>query len=264
MQEQLEAIGLTELQAKAYLYLLSYSAGRKPTHIAEALAITRTNAYKVLDQLCEFDLARRSSTEKTYHYYAENPIALTSFVSEARNKALELEKTVKDSLGALQKHYQRTIRHSEVRTGHGKSAILQAYAAQTKNDKAIHFVRSRHDTPFMGFDIMDKVRRKAKETGQLRYGITPVGPEAPVNPEIDEKSNLTRTLVPSSSYTSPVEWSVSGDELAIISFTDAGSAIRIKDHVIAESFRELWYMLDDNIHANPNHKTLSDKAGRKY
>ncbi len=264
MQDKLEAIGLTELQARAYLYLLGYSNGRKPTHVAEALAITRTNAYKVLDQLCDFDLARRSNTEKTYHYYAENPIALTSFVSEARNKALELEKTVKDSLDTLQKQYQRTVRHSEVKTGHGKAAILQAYAAQAKGDKAIHFIRSRHDIPFMGFDTMDKVRKMAKQTGQLRYGIIPAAPEAPMNPEVDERSNLHRTLVASSSYTSPVEWSVCGEELAIISFTDAGSAIRITDHVIAESFRDLWHMLNDNITANPTHETLLGKVKRKY
>lgn len=257
MEDALTKVGLTELQAKAYVYLLDYSAGRKPSQVATALAITRTNAYKVLDQLCEYDLARRSDTDKTYRYYAENPIALASFVAEARKRARELEEAVKESVGVLQKQYQKSIRHAEIRTAHGKPAILQAYATQAKSGKPIHFIKSRHDIPFMGFTTMRQLRTEPSLHGQQRFGITPAAPEVDTNLSSDEITNLTRTLVPGESYTSPVEWTTSGDELSIISFTDKGSVIRIKDPVVAESFRELWRLLDDSIHAHPQYSRIS-------
>jgi predicted transcriptional regulator len=257
MQEQLEAIGLSELQAKIYLYLLDYANGRKPAQVAEALGFTRTNTYKVLDQLCEYDLVRRSDTSRTYRYYAENPIALASFVAEARNHARELEEAVKVSVGLLQKHYQKGVRHADVRTAHGKPAITQAYTAQAKSGKEIHFIKSRHDIPFMGFATMRQIRTEPSLHGQQRFGITPAAPEVDTNVSSDEKTNLTRTLVPSESYTSPVEWMTSGDELSIVSFTDKGSVIRIKDPVIADAFRELWQLLDSSVHARPFYEKMS-------
>lgn len=243
MQEQLEAIGLNELQAKTYLYLLSYSSGRKPNELAAALGITRTNAYKVLDQLCELDLARRSDTEKTYRYYAENPIALASFVAEARHKARELEQHVKASVSELQKQYQKNIRHADVRTGHGTSAILQAYTAQSNTKQDVYFVRSRHDIPFLGFETMERVRTEHAGSGQHRFGITQRSPEVGDKTK-DALSNLQRVEIASQDYTSPVEWITSGDELAIVSFVDKGSVIRVKDPYIAESFRELWRLIE--------------------
>lgn len=257
MQEQLEAIGLSALQAKTYLYLLDYANGRKPAQAAEALGITRTNAYKVLDQLCECGLARRSDTSRTYRYYAENPIALASFVAEARNHARELEEAVKISVGVLQKQYQKGVRHAEVRTAHGKSAITQAYAAQAKSGKEIYFIKSRHDIPFMGFATMQRLRAEPSLHGQQRFGITPAAPEVDANLSSDEKTNLTRTLVPSESYTSPVEWMTTGDELSIVSFMDKGSVIQIKDPVVADAFRELWQLLDNSVRARPFYEKLS-------
>ncbi len=263
MEEQLRAIGLTELQAKTYLYLLDHSRGRKPAQLAEDLGITRSNAYKVLDQLNEFDLVRKSGSEKTYRYFAEDPIALTSFVAKARNRATELEKTVKQSLASLQKKYNNHISSTDVKTLHSKAAIIQSFKLQARTSRSIYFIKSRHDIPFLGYETMHSIRMLCTKTGQERFGITTDSTETPLNPEIDKRTNLTRTLVPESAYTSPVEWSVSGNELLIVSYTNSGSVIKICDPFIAGSFRELWRLLDDNIHANPNTSALPKKSARK-
>mgnify|MGYP000849906817 FL=1 len=244
MEKQLKALGLTDIQAKMYLYLLNYSSGRKPAQVASALGLTRTNAYKILDQLCEFDLVKKSEASKTYTYFAENPIALTTFVAEARQRAVLLEKTLKDSLGDLQKKYQKNTRHADVQTAHGKSAIIQAYRKQAQPGKEIFFVKSRHDISFMGHDVMDKIRREAGQQSAHRYGITVSGNEVPRDAHADIDTKLTRTLIAPGQYTSPVEWSVCGNQLAIISLRDKGSVITINDPVVADSFRELWQLMN--------------------
>lgn len=247
MVEQLQAIGLNELQAKAYLYLLDYSAGRKPTQVAAELGVSRTNAYKILDSLDELGLVRRSETTKTLTYFAENPIALANFSAEARNHARAVEAQVKSSMLTLQKRYQKQIRHSEVQVTHGRAAILQAFGKQIRSGGEIHFIKSRADIPFMGFETMRALRKEPVKYGMRRYGITPDSLEIDHRPEADLRSGLTRTLIPQEDYQSPVEWAVSGNELAIINYTDQGSVIRIRDEAVAKSFLEIWRALDKNL-----------------
>ena len=247
MKTLLTTIGLTETQANTYLYLLDYASGRKPPQVAEALGITRSNAYKVLDQLCNYDLARKSDIGKTYRYFAEDPIALTSFVAEARNKARDLEKAVKNSMGKLQKRYQAKVHHAEVSVAYSKAAIMQAYAKQIKADGELYFIRSHADIPFMGFETMNSIRLAPAEKNMQRNGIVPKGPEANHKDGDDERSRLVRKEIDNHEYTSPVEWTVSGDELAILSFTNSGTTIRIHDATIAESFRQLWKALEKRL-----------------
>lgn len=250
MEEKLRSIGLSDLQAKAYIYLLDAAFGKKPAQIARALGISRTNAYKVLDSLVEYDLVRRSETGKTLIYIAENPIALTNFAAKARNHAREVEASVKDSMRLLQKRYQKKLRHADVQISHGKEAIILALRKQIHPNGTLHFIRSRADIPFMGFEAMHKLRYEPSEHGMQRFGITPQALEANPDPAKDLKTNLTRTFIPSSDYTSPVEWTVSGDELAIINYTDSGTAIRIKDEHVAESFRQIWHILDKQLRSH--------------
>lgn len=244
------------------MHLLDSSSGRKPTQVAAHLGLTRTNAYKILDQLCEYDLARKSEIGKTYRYFAEDPIALASFAAKARNHALELEHAVKNSVGELQKRYHKQIKHAEVRTAYGRTALLQAYGEQIKKHGELHFIKSRMDIPFLGFETMDRIRREPVKHGMKRYGITPAAPEVPTDPTIDAVSNLQRTLIPAAEYTSPVEWAVSGDQLTILKFTDNGTAITIQDEVIASAFLELWRLFNKSIHSGNLQHELTKHACR--
>lgn len=262
MEEKLQTIGLSELQARAYLYLLDFTAGRRPAQVGQALKITRTNAYKILDSLVVLDLVRKSEVHKTYTYFAENPIALTTFVATARNQALLLEKTVKDSLDSLQKKFNRHNNRAEIRSESGKTAIVQTYDRQLHPGQPLYFIKSRADIAFMGHATMHAVRTKAAGKAIRRYGITPDASEAPKDPESDAWTGMIRTWMPLDAYKSPVEWTLSGDELAIISFVENGKVIRIKDEIIAESFREIWQIMDVNLRANPDYASLPINASR--
>lgn len=263
MEQQLQAIGLTDLQAKTYLYLLDFPKGKKPSAIATALGITRTNCYKVLEQLGEYSLVRKADVGKTLTFFAEDPIALTVIASRARNHAVELEKRVRASMGELQKHYHGKRVPSELQVAHGKSAIINAYQAQLDSPEGIYFIKSRADIPFMSFETMNTLRTQPAKKHIKRYGITPDAPEAPNNPSVDERSGLTRTWVTPEAYTSPVEWTVSGDELAILKFADNGTAVRLRDPIIANAFRELWKLLDASLRADPTYGNLPRRAERK-
>lgn len=257
----LRQVGLTDLQIAVYEYLLG-SGPTPPPQLAKKLKLTRTNAYKVLDQLVEIGLISRTEINKKYVYKAEDPIALASIVAEERNRVIELEKSVKESVKALRQTYQKTASTSEVQTYAGNSAVKSLYEHQAKLAEPIYFIKTRSDIPFMGFEAMDYIRRLPAKLGTRRYGIVPDVSEAPKNPAVDRPTNLERTWIDDTAYTAPVEWTVSGDELMIISFSDSTAGIRIKNPVIANAFRQLWHIMDDNLKANPNYKKSPKKAKR--
>lgn len=245
MEELLVQAGLSDVQASAYLYLLEHGATAPPA-VARACNMTRTNAYKVLDSLQDLDLVSKSEVNKKFVYEAADPTALASLVAEQRNQVLALEQNVKTAMHELRAKYRRSTETASVRQARGEQAIIKAYQAQAATDAPIYFVKSRADIPFMGFETMARIRHLGVTKETPRFGITPDAPEINKDPRSDAHTFLTRTIVPTKAYTAPVEWSVSGDELAIITFDGEGSVIRIKDHAIAESFRQIWKLADTN------------------
>lgn len=255
-------IGLTESQATAYLHLLRKGPTAPPA-MAKVLKLTRTNAYKVLDQLLELRLVRRAELNKKLVYQAEDPIALASLVSEERNRVIALEKKTGAILKQLRQRYQKSTGGGELATYQGKIAVRNVFERQASLGKPIYFIKSRADTPFMGFETMHYIRYLATKYGNKRYGITQDTPDAPVNPEVDARSNLERTWFESQDYTAPVEWSVSDDELVVVSYDDPPSAIRIKNAEVASAFHQLWMLLDKKLRESPRYKKHPLHAKRK-
>lgn len=255
MEELLQQAGLTDVQAKVYLYLLG-SGESAPPALAAKLKLTRSNAYKILDRLVDVGLVGKSEINNKLIYRALDPIALSGIVAAERNRVIALENDVKNAISELRRTYQTTADKSDVRSYVGKESIKALYVEQARLGKTIRFISSRADTTVMGFDTMDKIRELPAKVGTERLGITQDSPEVSANPDIDRKSNLTRTWINANGYTAPVEWSVSGDEVLIIIFEQDVSAIRIQNQVIANAFKELWQLLDTSIRKDPLYKEL--------
>lgn len=262
MKPLLISLGLSELQAETYLFLINHGA-ETPPKIATNLHMTRSNAYKVLDSLEDLGLVSKSELNKKFVYQASEPTALATLVAEKRNQALAMEHNVQTAIRELNKLSRTNNSGSRVELKSGKKAMLSAYEGQTNSNQPIHFIKTRADIPFMGFEPMDKIRRMVVSTKTQRFGITPDATEAPINPVIDKQTNLHRTWMPSDAYTSPVEWTVSGDQLLIQVFDGQGRVIEIRDQIVADSFQQLWKLIDSGLKANPNYRTLPRNARRE-
>lgn len=262
MESLLIQAGLNEIQAKAYLYLLE-KGEQSPPALAAALGLTRSNAYKVLEKLLEVRLISRIEINKKFVYRAEDPISLASLVAAERNRVLALEKGVQAAMHELRSKYEKTSTDKSVRSYHGNELVASLYKSQAQKEQPIYFIKSRADIPVMGYETMNRVRHLPAKNDIERYGITQDAPEAVANPAIDRETNLTRTWIDCDDYTSPVEWSVAGDELLIINFEKEASAIRIKDPLVARAFKELWQLLDRSIRKDPAYRKLPKQAGRK-
>lgn len=261
-EEVLRQVGLNKHQIATYLLLLK-NGPTPPPQIAKKIKLTRSNAYKILDSLAALNLVSRAEIDKKLIYKVEDPIVLASLVAEERNKVIALEKNVKAGLSELRQMYQKTVSDSTVLTYKGSSAVKNLYEHQANLKEPIYLIQGRMDRLSMGFEAMSYIRHLGNKFGTKRYAITPDVPDSPINPKIDESTNLTRTWIEANNYISPVEWTVSGDELMIINFEDTPSGIRIKNASVADAFRQLWLALDINLRTSPSYKKLPRNAKRK-
>ena len=262
MENTLIEIGLSRLQAQVYLYMLD-NGSVSPTILTKNLSITRTNAYKVLESLEKLELVKRRTQNKKATYYPENPTALASLIAEKRNVVIALEQSVDKAMRGLQNKYrkQKTDVRTEVLVG--KESIVESYNKQVQQRQPIYFVKSRSDIPFMGFEVMDGVRRKQGKLSKDRHGITTDSAEASKNKAIDRSTHLTRTWINENDYTAPVEWSVSGDTLVIQVFEDEGKSVVIRSDLIAKSFIQLWHITDKALRSSVDYNKRPAKASRE-
>lgn len=253
--EPLIAAGLQPQQANAYALLLD-TGQISPPEAAKKLNITRTNAYKVLDKLVELGLATKTEEYRKFVYSPSNPLALVSFVNEARNRVTAQEEAVKQAMDQLLAYYYEKTEQPSVSVVTGREPVANAFRNQVNLRQPVHFIRSQADIPAMGFDIMHEIRTRPAHYGQERFGITPDVKRGPINPDGDKRSKLTRTWVKREDYTAPVEWSVSGDILLIVLFGAEPHAITIANPIIADAFRQLWHIMNSCLRTMPDYLKL--------
>ncbi|MGH7237008.1 MAG: TrmB family transcriptional regulator [Candidatus Saccharimonadales bacterium] len=261
MEYLLASAGLSQPQAKIYLYLLE-NGEAAPASIAKNTNLTRSNAYKVLERLEDLGLVRQTKPKKKVAYEPADPSALASIVAEERNRVIALEQGVAQAMQQLRNQYRKSTGQTSLENKTGTAAMIAAYQNQAETKQSIYFIKSRADIPFLGFETMDAIRKRPAKYKTQRFGICPDAPESPTNPAIDKSANLTRTWLPPDDYTAPVEWTVSGGELLIQIFDGDGSVITINNQQVADSFRQIWHLIDKNIHSNPNYKPTPPHAKR--
>jgi len=163
-------------------------------------------------------------------------------------------------MGNLLATYHQRTEQPDTQVVTGRTAVVEAYKQQIRLQEPIYFMRSRADITSLGFDDMHEIRVMPARHGQQRYGITPDMTTGPVNPEGDKRSNLRRTWVKHEDYLAPVEWSVSGPTVLIVLFGSEPHAITITSPFIAESFKQMWHIMDTCLRAMPYYSDLPRSA----
>lgn len=254
----LVATGLNPVQARTYVFLLENGSALPPI-LAKHLGLSRTNAYKVLDQITDMGLAIRKEEKGKYIYYPDNPMALSNIVADQRNIATARENAVKHVLKDLLTAYHTHTDQPSTQIVTGRPKVADAYRQQIDQLEPLFFIRSRSDIPVMGFDTMHEIRIAPSRHNVQRFGITPDLGTGTTSSNGDDRSNLTRTWIKQEDYTAPVEWSVSGSTLLIVVFGSEPHAITITNPVVADAFRQIWHVLDSCLRSMPYYSQLPRK-----
>ncbi|MFO0881943.1 MAG: helix-turn-helix domain-containing protein [Candidatus Saccharimonadales bacterium] len=260
METVLEAAGINGTLAKAYLSLLVVG-DITPAAFAKEIAESRSNTYKLLDELVERGLATRADIGKKLHYRAENPSHLLTLARERKDQIELQEKQLRSTVPELVKQYYKTHEQPGVRFYQGKDGIKEIYLEQIAEAKPIQFMKTRADIEFFGFQFMHEVRNLAPKANIQRKAFTPDAPETPVDiKESDKAMLLERTWYLPEDYTAPVEWSVFGNKVSIISFGKEAIGMVIESAQVAESLRQMFGLLDEGLKRRPGYSKLPTRG----
>ena len=260
MEEALKLAGLGSSQIKAYLTLLQFEK-ISPAEFAKKIDETRSNTYKILDELVAKNLARKEIIAKKFKYSAESPALLSRLVRENKDKLVQAEKDLENSLPELLKTYYKTHERPGVTFYQGKEGIEEIYKLQILEKKYITFLQTREDKNFFGFDFMHKIRNLAPKAKIHRKVFVADAPEGPVDLVKNKKEMLLERIhyLPND-YTAPVEWSVFGNKVSVISFGKEAIGTVIDSPQIAESFRQIFKMLEEGLKRRPGYDKLPTRG----
>jgi sugar-specific transcriptional regulator TrmB len=252
----LTAAGLSDTEAKTYQALIE-KPDWKPADLAQNVGETRTNCYKILDNLVAKGLAERFDKAKKLHYRATNPTRLLELAREQREARETSEKELELHAKELLHDYVKVNEQPGVRFYQGKEEILNIYDAYESQAEDIFYIHTTAGTDYHGSSAMDKIRAKALKNQIKRHGLTPDTPKIAKDfDDWDKRVQLNRTWLKASDYTSPVAWGAFGDKLYIISYGTEAIGMIIESPQIAEAFKQVFRLVERGQRNLPEYEKL--------
>lgn len=206
-------------------------------------------------------MAERFDKDKKLHYRASNPSQLLQLARDRRTAQERSERELELSTQELIQSYYKTQEKPGVRYFHGKAELKDIYFDQIKMKEPIYIIRPDYNMDLYDFEYMTEIRHMARKAGIPRYAITPDRVKAPINyKKSDPYMLLDRTWLAAGDYTVPVEWNAYGDKLAVMSFGNEAIGMIIESPQIAESFRQLYKLLETGLRNRPDYNQLPKHA----
>jgi len=254
--------GLSDAQAAAYSFLMQNSPIAPPA-LALLIEESRTNTYKVLEQLEELGLAQKDESAKKIKYWAKNPSSLLQLVKDRQQEAELQAKKLESSLPSLVHDFMKHNEQPGVKFYQGKEGIKEIFNDQIKTCEELTIVRTISDSTLYGSDTMREMRNLFAKNNIKRTVFSPDSPSIPIRwRDTDGPRLIERVFMEKEDYTASVEWGVYDDKLAIISYGQEVIGMIIESPQIAEGFKQLLSIAEKGLkNRNDYHKlpTLAAK-----
>lgn len=259
-EEILQQAGLTKAEAAIYTLLVKNSPA-SPPKLADLANESRTNTYKLLDSLEAKGLVARDDTQKKLRYWANNPSNLLENLKKQRADMEAAEKRYQDSLPSMMAEYFKHSAQPSIRYFNGIDGIKQVYQDQLDDAQPITFTMSFGIRDFFGETGMHLIRNEFPKRGIQRKvfyaDVAHVFEPGQKTVSIDESDRLMlldRVWVEDDDLKVPVEWSVYGDKVSIISLGTEIIGMIIESPQIAASLLEIFGLLERKIKQDPDYK----------
>lgn len=257
----LSAAGLNDTEANVYKTLLSKKEWR-PTEIAKIVGESRTNTYKILDDLTKLGLAEKYDKNKKIHYKANHPSRLLELAQERRTKMLESEKVLETNAQNLLSDYIKTHEQPGVQFYTGFDGLKYVYEDQVRDKHPVYFILTPKAITYYGFERMTQLRMLAAEAKIPRYALTPDNTYATNYESSDKANSLFRTWLKDSDYNAAVEWGVYGDKVYLVTFGEEAITMIIDSPMVAESFMQIFKLLKRGQKLLPDYSELPKLASK--
>lgn len=252
--EILTQTGLSEVQAKIYLYLIKHGQST-PTEIATGVEENRTTVYSAAEKLEELGVISQKDRGKIAAYVPNHPSVLESITEKRLRKIARQARNLESNLPSLINYYNEHQNEPGVQTFYGDEGVKLIWDKVITEKAPYYFIRSRFDELTNHENLEDFKNRRVKN-GIVSEDITPSEFASGTSKEIREKLLLTRTLLPPENYDSPVEIDIFGDNVAFINFEKNGMSTLIESPEIADAMRQFFLFAKKYIRKATNQEEL--------
>jgi Sugar-specific transcriptional regulator TrmB len=237
----LQQLGLTSSQAKSYVELIK-AGSLTPPQLAKKTGESRTAAYMSLAKLEEIGLATKIGEAKKATYSPANPSALEKFIAYKRKQVTAAEDLYRNSLPRLLTYYYSNRGEPGVQFYQGKDGLTKIYEDHLRTGQEVYFVRTMADEEYFG-DVLYQYMQKRAKRDITAHGLAPYTAGTYEYAQKNDKE-LKRDMAwfPPNAYTAPVEISIYGDKVSLISFGKEAIGTIIESPQIAQALRELFEM----------------------
>lgn len=249
--------GLSELQAKIYLYLILHGQ-RTASEVATGLNENRTTVYSALEKLEKLGIINQKDKGKIAAYTPAHPSILESITEKRLRGVARQAKNLEANLPSLINFYNEHQSEPGVKTFYGTEGVQMIWDKVVATKKPYYFVRSRYDE-MADREGLEKFKKSRVEAGIETEDITPSEFTNNTNEKMHEKFLLTRTLLPPDEYDSPVEIDIFGDNVAFINYSKNGMSTLIESPEIADAMRQMFLFAKKHIRQSTNQDELDAK-----
>ena len=255
--ELLTKIGLSELQSKIYLYLISQKDPKTPTEIADDLGENRTTVYSAAEKLEALGLISKKEKGKITAYIPNHPSCLEILAEKRLRHAAKQVKNVEMTLPSLINIYNENQHEPGVVTLYGQEGIDYIYNKILETKETEYFIRSRFDE-IASHEKLAEFKKKRERVGIHVENITPS--EFIIESDKEARKNLRdRTFLPPNEYDSPVEINIFGNYVTFTDYTKDGMSTIIESPAIADAMRQFFKFSRKYIRIATKQSEISDK-----
>ena len=255
--EILVQAGLSEVQAKIYLYLIIHGQ-RTPAEIATGIGENRTTVYAAAEKLGTLGIISRKDRGKIVAYVPNHPSVLESIAEKRLRKVARQAKNLEGNLPSLINFYNEHQNEPGATTFYGKEGVKMIWDKVIATKATYYFVRSRYDE-VADKEALEEFKKARTEAGIESEDITPS--EFTKNTNKDTKKWLlnNRTLWPPGEYDSPIEIDIFGGNVAFINYEKDGMSTLIESPEIADAMRQMFLFAKKYIRKATNQDELAPK-----
>ena len=246
-------IGLSQVQAKIYLYLIQ-EGQKTPTEIANAISENRTTVYSAAEKLEKLGLITKKDRGKVSAFIPNHPSALETIAEKRLRLVTKQIKNIESNLPTLINYYNEYQSTPGATTFYGREGVKMIWNKVIATKAPYYFVRSRYDEVTNKEDL-DHFKKARIEADIHAENITP-SEFTSYDKEEAKKWLLTRTFLPPNEYDSPIEIDIFGDNVAFINYGKNGMSTLIESPEIADAMRQMFLFAKKYIRKTTNQDEL--------
>jgi len=239
VRQLLARLGIDDREAEVYLALLPTKIGRVSA-IAKAAKQPRTLTYVLLENLEEKGIVSRIEKGNVLHFVAETPHRLLSYAEERQREYAEVGALLHGAVPYLESLTSPLAGQPRVTMFHGMEGMKQIYRDVLKqkfvgifNTEAMY--QAFHEnvvTMLYGKNVQLQGRDLLVDNKEARKFMK----------ELKQHDGYKIQLLPKQ-FIFQTDTIVYGDNIALFSYDDERSIIRIENHNLADTFRTWFEMM---------------------